>query len=113
YAVRIELPHRDGPGDSQLEYGTPIPQMIGGLVWLVRGFVYLLFRLCVDVPRAALRARPSDAWTIEAVSWAPSKRTYTWKTTREHLGQSLAQIEGGLARGESPRPGNAQFVRSD
>jgi hypothetical protein len=60
-----------------------------------------------------VRALRSDSWTIEAISWAPFRASYTWRTTLEHRGQVLAQVEGGLARGETPRPRNAQFVRSD
>jgi hypothetical protein len=76
---------------------------------LVRGLV----RLLVDIPLAGIRALRSDEWTIEAISWAPFRTSYTWTTTREYRGQVLAQVEGGIARGEKPQPRNAQFVRSD
>ena len=87
--------------------------MIGRIFWLVRGAFVPLVRVLVDLPVAAVRASRSDEWTIEAVSWAPFRRRYTWKTTREHRGQVLAQVEGGIARGEVPMPRNAQFVRAD
>ena len=61
----------------------------------------------------AVRALQSDAWTVQAVSWAPFRSTYTWRTTREHRGQVLAQVEGGLARGELPRPRRAQYLGAD
>ena len=112
YAFRILLPDRQ-PGDSPLEYQGVLLQAIGGIFWLTRGALMLLVRLFVDLPAAAYRASRSDDWTIEAVSWAPYRRRYTWKTTREYRGQVLAQVEGGLARGELPMPRNAQFVRAD
>ena len=113
YAFRILLPERSA-GDSPLEYQIDLfSQVIGGIFWLVRGAFVLLVRLLVDLPVAAVRASRSDEWTIEAVSWAPFRRRYTWKTTREHRGQVLAQVEGGIARGEVPMPRNAQFVRAD
>ena len=112
YAFRIKLPER-GPLDPLVfdDYVDPrslvlaVPFLV--VAGLARGFV----RLFVDIPVAAVRALRGDEWTIEAVSWAPFKATCTWTTTREHRGQVLAQIEGGLARGESPRPRNARFVR--
>ena len=73
----------------------------------------LLLRILVDLPVAAVRAVRSDKWTIEAISWAPFRSSYTWTTTTEYRGQVLAQVEGGLARGDTPRPRNAQFVASD
>jgi hypothetical protein len=76
---------------------------------LFRGLV----RLLVDIPLAGIRALRSDEWTIEAISWAPFRTSYTWTTTREYRGQVLAQVEGGIARGEKPQPRNAQFVHSD
>jgi hypothetical protein len=112
YAFRVVLPDRP-VGDSPLEYQGALLQAIGAFFWLTRGFLVLLVRLLVDVPAAAVRAARSDDWTIEAVSWAPYLRRYTWKTTREFRGQVLAQVEGGLARGEVPTPRNAQFMRAD
>jgi hypothetical protein len=52
--------------------------------------------------RSAVTALRSDRWTIEAISREPHTETYTWRTTREHKGQVLAQVEGGLARGHVP-----------
>ena len=62
----------------------------------------LLARL-VDTAAAAMRALRSDVWTVEAVTFMPQPQSYVWKTTREHRGQVLAQVEGGLARGEPPQ----------
>ena len=73
----------------------------------------LLVNLCVDLPVAAVRAARSDQWTIEAVSWAPYPTGHKWSTTREFRGQVLAQVEGGLARGETPRPRNARVLQAD
>ncbi len=67
-------------------------------------------RALVEVPRAALAARSSDEWTIEAVSWLPSRTRYTWTTTSEYRGHVLAQVEAGVAGGEIPRPRHATFV---
>jgi len=68
-------------------------------------------RRVVDVPAAAFRALRSDEWTIQALSYAPYPLTETWTTTSEFRRQVLAQVEGGIARGESPRPRNARYVR--
>ena len=112
YAFRISLPERSA-GDSPLEYHGVVMQTVGGILWLVRGAGVLLVRMLVDLPIAAMRATRSDEWTIEAVSWAPSRHRYTWKTTREHRGQVLAQVEGGIARGEIPKPRNGHLLRVD
>jgi hypothetical protein len=112
YAFRIALPERSA-GDSPLEYHGVVMQTVGGIHWLIRGAGVLLVRMLVDLPIAAMRATRSDEWTIEAVSWAPSRHRYTWKTTREYRGQVLAQVEGGIARGEIPRPRNAHLLRVD
>ena len=117
YAFRIKLPERGSiePGLDGIAAGGwsiyALSGVLDGLLWLLGQVVLLLVRVLVDIPMAAIRALGSDEWTIEAVSWAPPKTTRTWTTTREHRGQVLAQIEGGLARGESPRPRNAQFIR--
>ncbi len=71
-----------------------------------------LRRLLVDLPLAALAARRSHAWTIEAITWQPHRTTYAWTTTGEFRGHVLAQVEAGLARGEVPRPGHATFLGS-
>ena len=111
YAYRIELKPRGPHSGSDLEHGEHAdPRAHGPLFWLFGGVARLLLRLFVDIPVAAVRALGSDRWTIEAISWAPYRLDYRWTTTREHRGQVLAQVEGGLARGESPRPRNAQFL---
>src|SRR3954447_21283811 len=92
YAFRLALPARP-VGDSPLEYHGVFLQGIGAFFWLTRSLVVLLVRLLVDLPAAALRAAGSDAWTIEAISWAPYLRRYTWQTTSEYRGQVLAQVE--------------------
>ncbi len=92
YAYRIKVPERG----TRFRTRRRLPRF--------------LVRALVDFPVAAIRAFGSDEWTIQAVSWAPFKTTTTWTTTSEHRRQVLAQIEGGLERGESPRPRNAQFI---
>ena len=112
YVFRILLPERSA-GDSPLEYHGVVLQMAGSIVWLLRSALVLVVRVLVDLPIAVVRTRRSDEWTIEAVSWAPSRHRYVWRTTREHRGQVLAQVEGGIARGEMPKPRNAQLLRVD
>jgi len=51
--------------------------------------------------REAIRSVFSDEWTIQAVSNL-SRESYAWRTTSEHKGQVLAQVEGSLARGDPP-----------
>jgi hypothetical protein len=43
----------------------------------------------------------------------PFRTSYMWTATRDYRRQVLAQVEGGIARGEKPQPRNAQFVRAD
>ena len=73
----------------------------------------LLVRLLWDVPRAALAALGSDEWTIEAVTWTPRRTSLGWRTTREYRGHVLAQVEGQLARGETPKPHHARYLGTD
>lgn len=49
------------------------PFLVGSA--LFRGLV----RLFVDIPVAGIRALRTDEWTIEAISWAPYRRSYTWQ----------------------------------
>ena len=69
-----------------------------------------LARRLADVPGAALAARRSDEWTIEAVAYLPHPTRYTWTTTSEYRGHVLAQVEAGVAAGQVPRPRYATFV---
>ena len=119
YASKLALPRRGAPDPTPSGLWHPSPRAelvtapIDGIVYLLSFIPRLLLRLFVDLPLAAVRALRSDTWTIEAISWAPFRASYTWTTTLEHRGQVLAQVEGGLARGEAPRPRNARFVRSE
>ena len=71
----------------------------------------LLRRLLVELPRAVLRARQSNTWTIEAVTWLPHETRYSWRTAGEFRRNVLAQIEGQIARGElPPRPTRATYL---
>ena len=95
---------------TQCDASEYIPcEPLDGILYLLAFIPRLLIRLCVDLPVAAVRAARSDEWTIEAVSWAPYPTGHKWSTTREFRGQVLAQVEGGLARGETPRPRNARL----
>jgi hypothetical protein len=84
--------------------------LVNAIAWLVMLVPRLLFRL-VDVGLAAARAARSDKWTIEAITFMPQRQSYTWRTTSEHRGQVLAQIEGSLQRGDVPQNlRNATYV---
>jgi len=115
YAFRIQLPQRRREGPA---FDTDFPDdrvaaaagLLDGLAWAAGGILRLLELLLWDAPRAALKARGSDEWTIEAVTWQPHRSAYTWRTTREYRGHVLAQVEGQLARGEVPKPGHATFL---
>ena len=75
--------------------------VVNGLVWLVMLVPRLFVRL-FDVAMAAARAALSDEWTVEAITFMPHRQSYVWRTTGEHKGQVLAQVEGSLARGDVP-----------
>jgi hypothetical protein len=61
-------------------------------------------------PAAVVRALRTNVWTIEAVTWGGHREHHRWRTTSEHRGQVLAQVEGGLAHGTFPQPRNAVYV---
>jgi len=110
YAFRLRLPERGPQPDAPLEHRDDAAQVLGGVLWLLGGGLRLLRRLLLDLPPAAVRALRSDELTVEAISWAPYRQSYAWSTTREYRGQVLAQVEGGLARGDVPRPRNAIYL---
>jgi len=116
YAFKLHLPWREPPDPPALgPEGVPTPggaflEATDGIAYIVGWLPRLLYRLLVDLPVAAVRAARSDEWTIEAVSWAPFRESYRWTTVSASRGQVLAQIEGGLARGEAPRPRHATFL---
>ena len=110
YAFRLTLPERRPQRDAPFEEREGAAQAVGGILWLLGGAFRLLRRLLVDLPPAAVRALRSNEWTVEAISWAPYRRSYSWTTTREFRGQVLAQVEGGIARGDVPRPRNATYL---
>ena len=119
YASKLTMPRRGAPDPTPVGLGIPMARVEGitapidGLVYLLSFIPRLLLLLFVDLPVAAVRAIRSDTWTIDAISWAPFRASYTWTTTSEYRGQVLAQVEGGLARGDKPRPRNALLVRSE
>ena len=105
YATRLELPAwsdrwRGGGGLAAID----------ALLWLVSIVPRVLWRVFVELPRAALRAHRSEMWTVEAVTWVPHRTTYRWRTTSEYRHHVLAQVEGQLTRGEIPRPRHADFL---
>jgi len=116
YAYKLELGDRGewdtdvGPADD-----VPVPAcaelaIVNAVVWLVTLVPRLLVRL-VEVAVAAARAVRSDEWTIEAITFMPQKQSFAWKTSGEHRGQVLAQVEGSLARGHVPQQlRNATYV---
>ena len=84
--------------------------VVNAVAWLVLLVPRLLLRL-LDAGLAALRTMRSDAWTIEAITFMPQRQSYVWRTTSEHRGQVLAQVEGNLARGHVPQQlRNATYV---
>jgi hypothetical protein len=118
YAYRLQLPARGTPdpyvGSLPPSYQAEAAlSLLDGVVYVLAWIPRLLLRFCVDLPMAAARALKSDDWTIEAISWAPNRTNYKWSTTREFRGQVLAQVEGGLARGETPHPRNAVLLAVD
>jgi hypothetical protein len=118
YAYKLELPPRRTPDPAPVGVfpgyrAEAASELLDGILYLVAFIPRLLVRLCVDLPVAAVRAARSDQWTIEAVSWAPYPTGHKWSTTREYRGQVLAQVEGGLARGETPHPRNARVLQAD
>jgi hypothetical protein len=108
YAYKIEVGDRaewdtdllDDPDTSSM--ASVELALVNAVVWLVLLVPRLLVRL-LDVGLAAARAARSDRWTIEAITFMPHRQSYTWKTTSEHKGQVLAQIEGSLRRGDVPQ----------
>jgi hypothetical protein len=117
YAYKLKLPDRGKTYDPGLAPDDPVgltlynatvaegEALLGlfdGVLWVLGLIPRLLVRVLWDVPRAGLRARHSDEWTIEAVAWLPHETRYTWTTTGEFRRNVLAQLEGQLARGEQP-----------
>ncbi len=115
YAYRLQLPPqrlRD-PDDLVGSFDYRVEAVAGvldGIAYLAGAFLRLLALLLWQLPRAAIRALGSDEWTIEAVSWASHRTSLTWRTTSEYRGHVLAQVEGQLARGETPKPRHADFL---
>jgi hypothetical protein len=115
YAYKVKL--RDRAELEPAFADTPVPavpiavgfMLLDAVLWFLGLIPRALVRL-VDAAVAGMRALRSDEWTIEAVSFAPRAESIKWTTTREFRGQVLAQVEGGLARGENPRPRNATYI---
>jgi hypothetical protein len=61
-------------------------------------------------PAAVLRAFRTNVWTIEAVTFGGHHERHRWRTTTQHRRQVLLQVEGGIERGEEPRPRNATYL---
>lgn len=60
------------------------------------------------LPATLWRALRSDTWTVEAVTYAAHHERHRWRTASEYRGQTLAQIEGSIVRGEFPVPRHAR-----
>jgi hypothetical protein len=117
YAYKIKVGDRDPfePEplfDDSVLYGTRGAVLFAPLeaVWWLLSLIPRMLIGLFHVAVAAVRAVRSDVWTIEAVTFVPQRYSYAWTTTREYRGQVLAQVEGGLAQGDIPRPRNATFV---
>ena len=115
YAYKLKLPLRSTPDPAPIGslpgYQAEVAsELLDGVVYLLAFIPRQLLRVFVDLPIAAVRAMKSDEWTIEAASWAPYPISHRWSTTRELRGQVLAQVEGALAHGETPRPRNARVL---
>jgi len=117
YAYRLQMPTRGTPdpyvGSLPGYRAEAVISLLDGVVYVLAWIPRLLLRFCVDLPIAAARSLKSDEWTIEAISWTPFRTNYKWSTTREFRGNVLAQVEGGLARGETPHPRNAVLLGVD
>jgi hypothetical protein len=106
YAYKLQVGDR-ADWDTDLvdeDVGTriaPEAALLNAVVWIVMLVPRLIVRLC-DVAVAAVRALGSDQWTIEAITFVPQRQSMSWTTTTEHKGQVLAQVEGSLARGQTP-----------
>lgn len=88
YVYRFEL--RDRVRPEAADSGEP-----------VRRVVRLVGRL-VRASSALARTLRTDDWTVEAITFMPQRQSYVWRTSKEHRGQVLAQVEGSLARGDVP-----------
>jgi hypothetical protein len=115
YAYRVKFRDRRELDPGLHDVAVPVPAIAGvfvvldALLWVLALIPRALVRL-VDATLAGMRAVGSDEWTIEAVTFAAHGESLKWTTTREFRGQVLAQVEGGIARGDMPRPRNATFV---
>ena len=108
YAYKLDVRDRGDWDTDVVADAGPYPAaaagfaLVNGIAWLVMLVPRLLVRL-VDAASAAVRAVRSDEWTVEAITFMPQRHSYVWKTTGEHRGQVLAQVEGSLARGDVPQ----------
>jgi hypothetical protein len=125
YIYRIALSERGDPFDPDLDWEQPVVGgflsarvaegeavvgVLDGVLWFVGLVPRLLVRLLWDVPRAAVRMRGSDVWTVEAITWQPHRTAFTWRTTGEFRRNVVAQVQGQLARGEVPTPRHATYL---
>jgi hypothetical protein len=116
YAYKLSIGDR-AEWDTDLVDTTAIHEpagaelaLVNAVIWIVTLVPRLLVRL-FDAGVVSVRTLRSDAWTIEAITFMPQRQSYVWRTTSEHRGQVLAQIEGNLARGYVPQQlRNATYV---
>ena len=117
YVTRVRLP----PWRRQAGDGVDVPaRVVGGRAFLVIGPVALLLALVeeivlplacalVELPLALVRGAGARERRIEAVTHWPHRQVYVWTTTSQQLDRVLAEVAGGLERGEVRQPRGAQF----
>ena len=111
-AVRERAEWDTDLADTDGVYGPAAAELaaVNAVVWIVMLVPRMLMRLA-DAAVAGVRTLRSDEWTIEAITFMPQRQSYAWRTTGEHRGQVLAQVEGNLARGHVPQQlRNATYV---
>jgi hypothetical protein len=89
YVYRFEL--RDRTRSDAAHSGEPVRLVVRLVSPLVRATT------------AVARALRTDDWTVEAITFMPQRQSYVWRTSKEHRGQVLAQVEGSLVRGDVPQ----------
>ena len=117
YAYKVKLRDYIEPDPLDDEgFGNPRLGVAFGVLDAVLWLLLLIPKLIALGVRTgwdAWKARASDEWTIEAVTFEPRRTSYTWTTTTEYRGNVLAQVEAGIAAGEIPRPRYATFIGTD
>jgi hypothetical protein len=113
YKIRVRDRPEFDPGLDELAV-APVAAtggfvLLDALLWILALIPRALLRLG-DAAVAGVRALRSDEWTIEAVTFGAQPESIRWATTAEYRGQVLANVEGSIARGDTPRPRNATYL---